>query len=65
LLPSVPAIWKKVYAPQTINTWTQPDEGQGVYQVDDIVSHNGQNWISIISDNVWEPGVYGWNVYTE
>jgi hypothetical protein len=26
----------------------------------DKVRHNNKVWISIIDNNVWEPGVYGW-----
>ena len=26
---------------------------------DDKVSHNGKIWISLIDNNVWEPGVVG------
>lgn len=28
---------------------------------DDKVIHNGKTWVSDIDNNVWEPGVYGWN----
>jgi hypothetical protein len=25
-----------------------------------VVTHNGSTWVSIVDNNVWEPGVYGW-----
>lgn len=33
---------------------------QGVYDLGAIVSHNGTRWRSTIINNVWEPGVSGW-----
>ena len=41
---------------------TQPLGATDAYQIDDVVSHNDQIWISTAADNVWEPGVYGWTV---
>lgn len=43
--------------------WVQPAGGHDAYQVGAQVSHpdGGQHWISIAPDNVWEPGVYGWD----
>jgi Carbohydrate binding domain. len=32
----------------------------GTYAKDEIVSHNGAAWRSLIPSNVWEPGVAGW-----
>ena len=26
----------------------------------DKVFYNNKNWVSIVDNNVWEPGVYGW-----
>lgn len=28
----------------------------------DKVTHKDKTWISTAKDNVWEPGVYGWNL---
>jgi hypothetical protein len=28
----------------------------------DRVTHNDQTWESTVDNNVWEPGVYGWQV---
>lgn len=41
-----------------ISAWEQPDS-TNPYMVGDKVSHNGKNWISIIDNNVWEPGTVG------
>lgn len=48
--------------------WTQPLGATDAYKIGDIVSHNGQLWQCTQGDgaglNVWEPGVYGWEVYS-
>jgi len=41
--------------------WSQPLGAHDAYQTGDKVSHNGKHWISTADNNVWEPGVYGWN----
>lgn len=46
-------------------TWVQPLGATDAYNKDDIVSHNDKKWISTIDANVWEPGVYGWDEYSE
>lgn len=43
-----------------VAVWTQPLGAADAYQVGDIVEHNGQNWTCTCENNVWEPGVYGW-----
>lgn len=35
------------------------------YNRGDKVSYNGKHYISTIDNNVWEPGVYGWEAVTE
>jgi hypothetical protein len=42
--------------------WVQPQGAHDAYNVGDQVTHNGQTWISTVAANVWEPGVYGWEV---
>lgn len=42
-----------------VSAWEQPDS-TNAYMTGDKVSHNGNTWVSIIDNNVWEPGVYGW-----
>lgn len=43
--------------------WVQPTGAHDAYNIGDIVSHNGQLWISTVASNVWEPGAYGWELY--
>lgn len=43
----------------TIKPWVQPDSTNG-YMTGDQVIHNDYIWTSTIDNNVWEPGVYGW-----
>lgn len=40
--------------------WVQPLGATDAYMKGDKVSHNGKHWVSSIDNNVWEPGVYGW-----
>ena len=55
------SLFAKVLIPNAneIPGWEQPDS-TNPYMKDDKVSHNDKNWISIVDNNVWEPGVYGW-----
>lgn len=59
----VPALWTDVAEPGTIPVWRQPTGAQDAYMTGDKVKYpdeNGDIWISIVDNNVWEPGVYGW-----
>lgn len=40
--------------------WRQPQGGHDAYSIGDKVLHNDKKWVSTADDNVWEPGVYGW-----
>ena len=40
--------------------WVQPTGSTDAYAKGDKVSHNGKHWLSTYNDNVWEPGVFGW-----
>lgn len=46
---------------QEIPEWRQPLGASDVYMSGDKVQHNGKTWISIVDNNSWEPGMYGWN----
>lgn len=46
---------------EEIPEWKQPIGASEVYMAGDKVIHNGKTWISIVDNNSWEPGVYGWN----
>ncbi len=56
-----PSLWARVLIPdpEVIPEWIQPDS-TNPYMRGDKVTHNGKTWISGIDNNVWEPGVYGW-----
>lgn len=58
-----PSLWAKVLVSDTGEPlpWEQP-ESTNPYMKGDKVIHNGQTWVSNIDNNVWEPGVYGWEV---
>lgn len=55
------SLFTKVLIPDqsTIPAWEQP-ESTNPYKKGDKVTHNGFTWISTVDNNVWEPGVYGW-----
>lgn len=59
---AAPSLFAKVLIPDTgtIPEWEQPDSTNG-YSKGDKVTHNGKTWESAVDNNVWEPGVYGWN----
>jgi hypothetical protein len=40
--------------------WVQPTGAVDSYPIDAEVRHNGKNWKSLYDNNVWEPGVFGW-----
>ena len=42
--------------------YTKTDDA---YEEGAKVSHNGKKWVSIVANNVWEPGAYGWDEYVE
>ena len=60
---AAPSLFAKVLIPdaETITEWEQPDS-TNPYSKGDKVTHNGKTWISDIDNNVWEPGVYGWEI---
>lgn len=60
------SLWARVLIPdpETIPEWIQPDS-TNPYMIGDKVTHNGKTWESNVDNNVWEPGVYGWDEVTE
>lgn len=58
-----PSLWAKVVTSDTGEPlpWQQPDN-TNPYMKGDKVTHKEQTWVSTIDNNVWEPGVYGWEV---
>lgn len=59
-----PALWKEVSLEEWPE-WVQPAGAHDAYAKGAKVTHNGKKWISTADNNVWEPGVYGWNEVTE
>ena len=60
------SLYKKIgITPSGYPIWTQPYGATDAYQTGDIVQHKESLWISTCDNNVWEPGVYGWNPYKE
>ena len=49
---------------ETILEWVQPDS-TNAYMTGDKVKYNEQIYVSTIDNNVWQPGVYGWEVVKE
>ena len=60
-----PSLFAEVLIPDAtvIPEWEQP-ESTNPYKTGDKVTHNGSTWISTVDNNVWEPGVYGWEEVT-
>lgn len=45
-----------------VSIWTQPLGSTDAYMTGDVVSYEDQLWISTVDYNVWQPGVYGWEL---
>lgn len=58
---AVPSLWKEIGNPTgEWPEWSQPVGAVDTYPLDAKVAHNGKHWVSTVDNNVWEPGVYGW-----
>jgi len=60
-----PALWTEVAKPGEIPVWKQPTGAQDAYMTGDKVHYpdaDGAVYISKVDNNVWEPGVYGWEM---
>lgn len=57
-----PSLFAQVLIPDAnvIPEWVQPDS-TNPYMIGDKVAHNNKTWVSTADNNVWEPGVYGWD----
>lgn len=55
--------WKQIAEPGPggIPQWSQPLGATDAYKLGAKVTHNGKTWVSNVDNNVWEPGVYGWD----
>ena len=57
----VQALWTRVGDPtEEWPEWSQPVGASDAYMNGDKVSYQDKHWISIVDNNVWTPGVYGW-----
>lgn len=56
-----PSLWTKVLIPDptVVPEWEQPDS-TNAYMKGDHVMFEGQEYESLIDNNVWGPDVYGW-----
>lgn len=45
--------------------WIQPIGAHDAYALGAKVSHKEKHWTSTVANNVWEPGVYGWEEATD
>lgn len=60
-----PALFTEVAKPGEIPVWKQPTGAQDAYMKDDKVHYPTKDdpvYISLVDNNVWEPGVYGWEL---
>ncbi len=60
-----PALYTEVALPGVIPVWRQPTGAQDAYQMGDKVHYpdaDGPVYVSTVNDNVWEPGIYGWEM---
>lgn len=57
---AAPSLFAKVLIPDptAVPEWEQPDS-TNPYMKGDKVKHNGKTWVSLVDNNVWEPGVTG------
>jgi hypothetical protein len=63
--PAVPALWTEVAKPGEIPVWKQPTGAQDAYMTGDKVHYPTADdpvYVSIVDNNVWQPGVYGWEL---
>ena len=59
---AAPSLWKRIGEPDPSGVWpwVQPLGATDAYMAGDKVTHGGKVWVSTVDNNVWEPGVYGW-----
>lgn len=55
------SLYKKIgFTESGTSIWTQPLGAHDAYMLGDIVSFENQLWKSTVDNNVWQPGIYGW-----
>ena len=64
--PAASSLWSLIADPsEEWPTWVQPIGAHDAYTLSAKVTHNEKHWISTAENNVWEPGVYGWEEVTD
>lgn len=59
--PYSPSIWGRIGNPEEeYPEWVPWIGGMDLYMLNAKVTHKDWHWISTVDNNVWEPGVYGW-----
>ena len=64
---AVKALWTVVAEPGEIPVWVQPTGAQDAYRLNDKVYYPNKGdsiYISVIDYNTYQPGVYGWDLYS-
>ena len=57
------SLYKKIgFTDEGVSIWTQPLGATDAYMKGNVVSFENQLWESTVDNNVWQPGVYGWEV---
>lgn len=62
---ATPALWTEVAEPGKIFPWKQPQGAHDAYMIGDKVYYPDVGdpiYVSVVDNNVWEPGVYGWEL---
>jgi len=56
-----PSMWQRIGNPaDEIHQWRQPLGAHDAYQTGDKVLFDGKTWVSTHDNNIWQPGVFGW-----
>ena len=56
-----PSLWVGISDPaEEWPAWSQPIGAHDAYPLGAKVNHCEKHWTSTVANNVWEPGVYGW-----
>jgi hypothetical protein len=56
-----PSMWTRIGNPgEEYPEWIQPLGAHDAYGLGAKASHKNKHWVSTASNNIWEPGVYGW-----
>jgi hypothetical protein len=62
-----PALFAEIPKPGEIPVWRQPTGAQDAYMTGDKVYFPNAGdpvYVSTVNNNVWQPGVYGWELAT-